>query len=360
MKSKTLRILIVSVCGVVLIAEAILLAAVLGRKNPVQAKGGSSSFYRVERTIKCTTSDGTRMYYYDCYGRIREIISDGMIEFTLPVLSSDFGTSHIIYFYDDEGRLIRIHHAVNDSEWDDGEDACRGVVWVTDSHGGVINAFTADAFEGTPRAYTSGFFGGLDLYGMNLEEATAGSFGKAEYTYDEAGRIIKRIYRDGDSRERHSYFQYDPAGNPVRRTDAFPSGEVIRICRFEYDDYGRLTNAKVTVKGFTKQEYSIEYDSFGNVTRMASQGDESYERYEILSTFDADGRLKETVHIEADGTKETVEVRDYGTFLVKEEYLTEQEKKELGLTYDPDLIAEEKRLINPYYWHFTDDFGIIY
>ncbi|MBO4696309.1 MAG: RHS repeat protein [Lachnospiraceae bacterium] len=348
MKSKTMRILVVAVCSVVLIAEAILMAVVFGGKSPAKAKERTSAYYRVKRTVRCVTSDGTREYHYDRYGRIREILSEGMIRFTLPYFNSNFGTSRISCFYDASGKLIRIHHVSNESEWDDAEDVCEGIVWVTDSHGGVSTAYISD------------FYGGWDLYGMNLEANEAGMLGETEYSYDEDGRIIKRILKTGDTMERQCFFQYDEEGNLIRRTDTYPTGEVVRICWYEYDDCGRLIHAKVSGKGSADRECSFEYDARGNRTRVSSFGNEFYARYEITSTFDADGYLIESIRTESGGTAELIERREYETILVKEEYLTDSERKELGLSYDPDRILEEKQLINPMYWCFTDDFGIMY
>lgn len=348
MKSKTLRILVVAICSIVIIAEAVLLAVIFGKKsNTVKAEDGTDGYYPVKRVVRCTTRDMVKEYKYDKYGRLMEVYTNGLLRQTLPLLRSGFGERRELYFYDASGKLVRVQYTENESEWEAGEEECKGMILINDTHGGV-------SYMSSPNFALGPTY---QIVYMDEESMTELIPDNPE-SYGEDGRIIEKEYRYGFITGRRSRFTYD--GNTVYRTDYDDEGKVFRTCRFEYDNHGRLVLAAEEKNGHDTDVIRYEYDAKGNLIVEDHQGNETHKNYQIRYTYDQKGNLLKEEEDETYGENFVKEEREYETVLVKEEYLTDEERKSLGLSYDPAWVEEDKPLLDIKSWNLTDDLKIIY
>ncbi|MBO4324308.1 MAG: hypothetical protein J5845_02750 [Lachnospiraceae bacterium] len=341
MKSKNLRILVIAVCTVVIVAEAVLLAVIFGKKRTaVKAEDNAGTYYLVKRVTRYTTPETDKEYKFDDYGRIKEIAVKGQIRKTLPDFSSNYGNYRERFFYDASGNLVRIEYVENGEEWHDDENRCRIAQLRTDFNGGVY--------------YHIPVWGCGYAYSILSDETAA----EDREIYDAQDRLSEKQYNTGLAKGHSSCFTYD--GNTVLRTDFNDNWEELRTCRFEYDDWGRLVLAAEAVNGYDTKIIQYEYDAGGNLITEDYWDNAPYQKYQIRYTYDKDGSLLKAVQDDIYSGLVVIEEREYAMVLVKEEYLTAEERRELGLPYDPALIEKEDELINTESWCLTDDLDIIY
>ena len=349
MKSKNLRILIIAICGIVIVTEAILFGLIFGKKSAAPAKEDSvqeekDKVYIVKRVVQWTTPDTTATYQYDEYGRITEIVKEGRLRDYYPVFSSDFGIRIERFLYNNEGKLMKASYNNNDTEWEDDEDACAKKVLKVDSHGGVYyyNRSPLTAVEYTVPVTN---IDSIYLNDLNSEK------------YDAEGRLIKKEYGSGLVAGRHSNFTYD--GSTIIREDYDGDGKMIRICRFEYDYWGRLVLAKTTKNDRDTDAYSYVYDVHGNLICEDHWGTEAPGNYQIRYSYDEKGNLLKLVKYDKSEGTIWEETREYELVIMEEEYLTDEERKSFGLSYDPDMIEEKKTQINIESWNIKDEYHFI-
>ncbi len=128
-------------------------------------------------------------------------------------------------------------------------------------------------------------------------------FAQEDYTYDDAGRLIKTAYSDesgggGMWTER----VYDAAGRVAVQRE-FMDGNLGSETTFVYDAAGRKVKESLAYTGQPPEVTTFEYDAQGRLVRkVAPYG-------EVRSTYDAQGRLvqegKATLTWSADGRTRT-------------------------------------------------------
>ena len=171
--------------------------------------------------------------------------------------------------------------------------------------------------------------------------------------------MIEKEYKLGTLvKGRHSYFTYE--GNTVIREDFDKNGEMMRVCRFEFDDWGRLVLAKTTKEDQETEVYEYGYDENDNIILQEYWGTKVGGDYRTQYSYDENGNLLTIVKYEKSRGIISEEARKYKTFIVKEEYLTEDERKSFGLAYNPSLIAEKETTVNFVSWNLADDYIIMY
>ena len=349
MKRKTLRILIIALCVVVIAAEAILVAVVFKKKDSDSAKEEKTErLYKVKRVVEWTNTnpDTTATYTYDEHGRITEIIKNGRFRETFPGSDSDLGVRTEQFFYDESGKLVKAMYKENESEWEDDEQKCANKILRIDKHGGVY--YYPSSVPGTAIQFSI----------ENTEMKVIDMSNENPERYDEDGRLIEKEYTFGVASGRHSYFSYD--GNIVRREDFDKNGELMRTCRFEYDDWGRLVLAQTSKAGSMTEAYKYTYDSKDNLICEEYWGTRVQSYYTTRYSYDAKGFLLEYTKEERDRGIIVKETRKYEEFLVREEDLTNEERKRFGLPYDQNMIEEKKLIIDMVSWNITDDWVIMY
>lgn len=349
MKSKTLRILVVAICSVVLVAEAFLLTAVLGKNDAARANAADTSeaggkIYKVKRLIQWTTPDTTATYQYEECGRIVEIIKEGRFRETLPNLSSNYGTYIEHFYYDESGTLVKISHRQNNDEWEEEVPEAHEYL-TTDGHGGVDYIWPG-AIRWNSFTVRNGMTVVVDLSETEYEQ------------FDEDGRLVEKGYNTDLLPDRCSCFTYD--GNTVIRTDYKEDGEVLRVCYFTYDDWGQLISAKTTKNGYNTETATYTYDDDGNLVLEDHWSTSWHGVYQIQYVYDGKGNLLKSVRVEGATGETREEIRTYEEFFVPEEYLTDDERKSLGLTYREEWVTERKPLMDLESWNLTDDLQIIY
>lgn len=351
MKSKNLRLLIIAICGIVIVTEAILFGIIFGKKSAATAKEEpvqeeKDKIYIVKRVVQWTTPSTTATLRYDEFGRITEIVKNGHFREALPGSDSDYGIRIENYFYDNDGKLVKASYKENDSEWEEDETVCVNKVLRVDYHGGVYY------YNLSPGAVSQSVSADSDEKVTNLNDVDPEK-------YDEEGRLIEKEYKLGTLvKGRHSYFTYE--GNTVIREDYDKNGEMMRVCRFEFDDWGRLVLAKTTKEDQETEVYEYGYDENDNIILQKYWGTKVGGDYRTQYSYDENGNLLTIEKYEKSRGIISEEARKYKTFIVKEEYLTEDERKSFGLTYNPSLIAEKETTVNFVSWNLADDYSIMY
>ena len=348
MKRKTLRILIIALCVVVITAEAVLLTMIFKKKSTKQTKKNNTlesvgRLYAVKRLVRWTKTEPetTATYTFDEYGRIKEIVTDGHFRETLPDSASNYGIRRERYYYDESGQLVKISSKVNDEKWVDEEVIIPIKKLTTDSHGGVYyNDLFLWKFGFQYVLSDSGTIV-IDIDKENPEQ------------YDKDGRLIEKDYNAGSGSGRRSYFTYEE--NAVIRKDYYENDVLIRICRFEYDYKGRLIKAIATKDGYNTDIITYEYDEDDNLVREDHRGKNTSFQEQYI--YDEDGFL---YRIKEFGTSIVEENREYEMFLVGEDYLTDEERMRLGLPYDEDMIKEKGPQLDIKSWRLTDDELVLY
>lgn len=349
MKSKSFRILIVAVCGLVIVVEAVLFALIFGEKSERSddtKQKETTGFYKVKRVVRWTNPDATATYQFDDLGRITETVTEGRLRKTYPDFSSNYGFSNVRYYYDDEGKLAKITYTKNDEGWD--QNNCNDMMLATDSGGGVYYDF-GTVLETVNRYWGTAF--------IDREDGTVEQL-YDQVRYDDNGRLVEIISPTRwKEKERRRCFSYE--GKTVIRTDYNMDGELIRTCRFERDDWDRLVSAEMIKNGFVTESYKYSYDSVGNLVLIDHWGTQAGADYQKEYFYDRQGNLLKYLIKEQNPEHVWKENREYREFFVKEEYLTDAERKMLGLPYDPAGVRET-RLIEPISWNFYEDELIVY
>ncbi len=93
----------------------------------------------------------------------------------------------------------------------------------------------------------------------------------SEYEYDASGNQNKEVWYNGEgSIVRWNEYEYDAAGNPIKEVTYNRDGSIVCWSEYEYDASGNQTK-KVWRGG--EIIYEREYDAFGNKTREVMYGD---------------------------------------------------------------------------------------
>ena len=160
-----------------------------------------------------------------------------------------------------------------------------------------------------------------------------GSKGTTTYTYDDAGNVIKRVYKEPDISSTTTY-AYDSKGNITKRafkndvsgyreTETFAySGGLVSKQTFKsddgsdtsfsyaYDSKGRLTKkTTVSADSGSKDYYIYSYDENGNVSKIVTKDDNSVSNTTTY-TYDSSNRLTKEVSKYETVTYETVYTYD--------------------------------------------------
>ena len=130
--------------------------------------------------------------------------------------------------------------------------------------------------ERTPR-YANTTYYEYDEYGKTLLElyfASSGSMHSSTYQYDDNENLIEKVYREGHDYESRVKYEYDENNHPLRK----------------HDWYGVI---------------EIECDENGNAIKLTNEEGEVIEH-----TYDANGRLLETVYKYLEGDRVITYERD--------------------------------------------------
>ncbi|MBO4696315.1 MAG: hypothetical protein J5643_03405 [Lachnospiraceae bacterium] len=355
MKSKTFRILVLAVCVIAVAAEAVLIINVLkngkskaktenGRKAeaPEEAVTGAEEEkekrYTVIRMVSARSTSGSVSYQYDEDGRVIRTESRGILN---PGNSKGVYTRNNIeiYVYDETGNIQSIVTEVYEANGDFVKRSERTPVFQvleTDSNGGV--SVKADFYS----------------YATVVEPGMESDM----YLFDEEGRVARICYPDEG---RVSTFAYDEFGNAVLRIDMDSDGsEEKRRCVFTYIEGRKMTSAESSDCGYDRTSRIVyRYDTAGDLVHEEyyTADNTLYDEYD--NTYDGSHHLTKRVR-RINGSELTVMEKFYEEFSVTEQYLTNEERKELGLPYDPVFISNRSSVVDPYSWEVWSDHLIIY
>ncbi|MBO4325423.1 MAG: PT domain-containing protein [Lachnospiraceae bacterium] len=226
-----------------------------------------------------------------------------------------------------------------------------------DEPGYTFSGMGVYGLDGMNGSLETGFNGIISILGDYSQRQTADVIRLgSEYNveYDEFGRVSKAIFLKCDYR--YSTYRYDVKGNMVQRTDFDTDGTEIRRCEFLYDNDGRLLSAKNLTPGDGQISYiSFRYDENGCLLVATSYTENNTVAAEQRFFYDDDLDL---IRIEsgAEGSSEVSLTKlEYETMYVEETFLTNQERKKLGLPYDESLVFEQVYTVDPYTWAAASD-----
>ena len=198
------------------------------------------------------------------------------------------------YAYDAEGQLIRETHL--DSQKKKIYDLC----YSYDEHGRRVSAEAIKGEDATV-VYQGSVAWEYDESGR--VSAIISKTGKVmEYTYDEAGRVIRRAACGVNSRDSHyKWEEYEFLGDGVIRKEGWCDGweaPSVKLCRETRDEEGRAI-LREYMRESERQVYRknfFEYDGKGRIVRVenwsgADEFSEATPKTELLLTYDDAGRL---------------------------------------------------------------------
>lgn len=198
------------------------------------------------------------------------------------------------YAYDTEGKLIRETHL------DSQKKKIYDLLYSYDEYGRRVSAEAIKGDEATV-VYQGSIAWEYDELGR--VSAIISKTGKVmEYTYDEAGRVIRRASCGVNSRD--SYYkweEYEFLGDGVIRQEGWVAGwekPSVKLCRETRDEEGRAILREYMHES-ERQVYRkdfFEYDGKGRIVRVenwsgADEFSEATPKTELLLTYDDAGRL---------------------------------------------------------------------
>lgn len=349
MRSKSFRILIVAVCLVAVAAEIILIINVLGKKNPkakaenvqmTDSTGKPSTAtpepekrYTVTRMVSARSATGSVSYQYDEDGRVISIESSGVLDSELKGGVASRKTVQT-YLYDEQGNVKGIEIATYDMDGNlltTREVTPAFQVLETDGTGGV--AVKADYFEHATRVTP----------GMESDM----------FLFDEEERLIRICYPNEGC---VSEFQYDSFGNVILRIDYDSDGnEEKRRCTFAYIDGEKMISAECLDFGYDLTARIVyQYDMAGDVAHEEYYGADNRLSKEHDNIYDGAHHLTKRVR-KVNGSDITIMEKEYEEFSVTEQYLTNEERMELGMPYDKQVVVYRGSIVDPYSWKLWSD-----
>ncbi|MBO4325419.1 MAG: hypothetical protein J5845_08515 [Lachnospiraceae bacterium] len=351
MSKRTFRLIIIAVCLIAVAAEVLLVMHILGRLDDSHEKAqdqeqqeeeDGEKRYMVKRMVYAKSSSGSLTYEYDSDGRVVKTQTVGSFLRMYPLGSSGKGSTTIhTYQYDAEGNVELILVTGKDVY---GEDKAPRQV--------------KPAFGELETDYA----GGVDVrpdYYLHMTEITRGSEGSEDYEFDDGDRIISVRY---ESLNRYSTFEYDQKGNIILRIDRNldDNGE-IRRCIFRYDRNGRMTSAESTFSGKDAiKNIDYFYDANGDLIREEQYRDDGSLYETVTYTYDEDHCMLTEREEMNNGICTFSAEKQYETFYVTEQYLTNEERKNLGLPYERKYVLNRDRTVNPASWELTSDQLLVY
>ena len=354
MRKRTFLILLASVCFVVVAAEAYLLVKFLGKKHPSKEQPTASAEgekdrtngkteqakgkYPVWRVVEYTSESRDLSYVYDNAGRVLS-----MTLYQKIVLPGDPYTEIVTYLYDEQGNLTGVH-TVHQEEGGD-------TPYEYDYPQSMITGFTTDYEGGVSTGISTGMIAILSSSGVYI-----GSDFEIRKEYDQQGRLILSA-----NEQRTRRFEYDNTGNMIRRIDIDNStNKEIRHCIFTYDNEGRPTSARSSYSPYDETAYvELTYDKRGNPTTIKNCRSDGSVVSVITNEYD-DNNHRVAQWTETGGQRNKTLSREYKLFYVEERYLTDEERRDLGLPFVEENVLSPAPVINPYSWQLRSDYLIIY
>ena len=113
-----------------------------------------------------------------------------------------------------------------------------------------------------------------------------------EYTYDENGNCIKKVYTENGFPSEYTYYTYDEKGNMVKKDEIRPQSEL--HYGYAYNDAGQMVKEWDTASNGGSTTF--EYDSRGFMIRKSRYLHDATEPYEIREyAYDENGnKIKES------------------------------------------------------------------
>ena len=148
-----------------------------------------------------------------------------------------------------------------------GQEEFERVEWVYDEHGWLVledRYHTLGEAVHTQTVYTdhdgNGNAGQISHYRFFDVDAST------EYTYDEGGRLLRRVASDAEGvlREREER-EYDADGREIRQTIDYESRGISAVYESTYDERGIQTKRYILPDGTARELY--EYDAEGNMLK---------------------------------------------------------------------------------------------
>ncbi|GIO14791.1 hypothetical protein J19TS2_43460 [Cohnella xylanilytica] len=176
--------------------------------------------------------------------------------------------------------------------------------------------------------------------------------------YDELGRVKeKRTFAEGSESFVFEAYEYDPAGNVIRRQKGEDFGgkkQVSTDISYSYNSVNRLTDEYPKIDASRTGHISYEYDKNGNKTSTKNDADSSNKQYRLTtSKYDFAGRVIEetgsSVEISSNGTRiehgsyQNVYERDGSGNVVKMKRFNGTGYDTISYDYDYRNQVKEKR-----------------
>lgn len=228
-----------------------------GRKiKEVSSTGASTTYSYDKRTVKTTSAGRTTTAEYDAWGNIKTTVDPMNFKVTYTYLSNGKPSSIITQQASNLSGFVKMKY---------------------DGAGNKIEMFDCDAGVMT---YTYAADGTI------LSETDARGV-TTSYTYDNIGRLIKKVYKDKTGSSMTDNFEYCK-GTHLFSLAKQSRGQISKS--YEYDIYGRVI--KVTaVKGQKEYTTSYTYNDKGQKSEVTYPGNMVF-KY----TYDSDGFLSEILY----------------------------------------------------------------
>ncbi|MBQ6105114.1 MAG: hypothetical protein IJL03_04090 [Lachnospiraceae bacterium] len=300
--------------------------------------------FAVKRVVRANSPYGSVECTYDPEdGRLTKKVEEGRLEFAFRGITDYKKT--VTYEYTNGIKSFNEYSVCYDMDGNETSSGmiCRG----EDGMGGVLETY----FDGIITLC----YGGCRP--MSLDFCLTN--GEWNWDLDDRGRVSAMYFLKAD--DRFSRLTYDQDGNLVKRVDYDPNGEEMRRCEFTYNDFGKLSTARNWGAGEQDINYiTYMYSADGRLqtgTFYRKGGKVAVEKQFI---YDKDGDVIE-IRMKYEGRNEAeVITYEYETVNVTEEYLTNYERKKIGLNYDSDWVFERTFVIDPYLWQVFSDIGSVY
>lgn len=246
---------------------------------------------------------GRTSYSYDCMNRVTETVNaiGGTQNYTynaegLLAESRNAGGEKTIYEYDAAGRIIKQKDGLGTITYT--YDKNGNILTVSDKNGTITRTYDqlnrvtdVTDYRGDTISYA------YDQLGNRISITYPGGE-KVRYTYDRTGRLETVTDAEGKT----TYYTYDKNGSLIQTIRADGSKETRT-----YNAAGQMTALKdETAAGEVISDYGYEYDSLGNITKIAGMEGGKAESLtgengttdtvetaviSVSMTYDADNRL---------------------------------------------------------------------
>ncbi len=228
------------------------------------------------------------------------------------------------YTYDDEGRvtkkitenpnITKTEEFVYNQQGDVVNETCTdstGVIYIKEfefvySDSGEITQITEVQNSYTELTFDETFDDRGNITGQHSVTATDDRSNSTEYTYDEKGRVTKKVHTDPDGEINTFEYEYDDRNNVTKKTQRTELGNEF-VYEYTYDDQNRVVKEVKNSYGSVTVTTN-EYDEHGNLTKITENPSDGEKKVrEHRYQYDERGNILKKEYINGGALVQTTE-----------------------------------------------------